>query len=63
MNAGGDLSLISKRGGGINDRDALCDQGKSGALSAPSSHAAKGRWVVAGEILQEKLNKSVRNWS
>ena len=43
VNALGDLSLISKRDGGVNDRDALCDQGGSRSVSPPSSCTGHGQ--------------------
>lgn len=43
MNALGDLSLISKRDGGVNDRDALCDQGERRSMSTPSIHTERCR--------------------
>lgn len=42
VNALGDWSPVSGRGGGVSDRDALCDPGGSRSVSPPSSHNQGG---------------------
>lgn len=62
MNSQGDVSLISVE----SVTEMLCVT-REGAGPCPhpavTLGAAEGTWVVVGEVLQEKLNKNVRNGS